>query len=181
MSKKQDDQKNEVVEEVVVDQAVGDDESSELEQLRQELDLLKTNFDGAQDQLKRAVADYHNLERRIAEGRSELGRWATSELIQKVLPVLDNLERTLNGLGEEERKSGWVKGVELSAKQLKQVLKDEGLEEIGADGQFDPALHEAVDIREGENEQILEVAEKGYNLNGKVLRPVKVVVGRKSN
>ena len=67
----------------------------------------------------------------------------------------------------------------MSLKQLHQVLQSEGLDEIGTDGQFDPTLHEAVDIRVGEDNKILEVIRKGYLLSGKVLRPAQVVVGKK--
>ena len=59
------------------------------------------------------------------------------------------------------------------------MLQSEGLDEIPADGVFDPALHEAVDTRVGDDNMILEVVRKGYNLNGKVLRPAQVVVGRR--
>ncbi len=129
------------------------------------------------NQLKRAVADYHNLEKRIQEGRSELSKWATKDLIERLLPVLDNLETALQGA---EPDSPWYKGVEMAAKQFKEVLKSEGVDEIEADGEFDPTLHEAVDTRDGESNMILEVAKKGYTLNGAVLRPAQVVVGRKS-
>lgn len=128
------------------------------------------------NQLKRAVADYHNLEKRIQEGRSELSKWATKDLIERLLPVLDNLETALSGA---ETDSPWYKGVEMAAKQFKEVLKGEGVDEIKADGEFDPTLHEAVDTRDGESNMILEVAQKGYTLNGAVLRPAQVVVGRK--
>ena len=134
-----------------------------------------------ESQLKRAVADYHNLERRISEGRSELSNWTNAELIKKLLPVLDHLEIALNGINEEEKQSGWVRGVELAVKEFKQALEQEGLGQIEADGQFDPNLHEAIDTREGENDMILEVVKTGYNLNGKVLRPAQVVVGRSTN
>lgn len=145
--------------------------NSDLKQLEEKLVSLE-------DQLKRAVADYQNLEKRVAEGRSELSTWATSNLVRKLLTVLDHLEKALAGASEQERSSGWYKGVEMTAAQFKTVLKEEGLEEIGADGEFDPSLHEAVDIKEGEDNKILEVAEKGYGLHGKILRPAKVVVGK---
>lgn len=149
-------------------------DSEELEQLKKDLDSLKA-------QLQRAVADYQNLEKRVAEGRSELSNWASGEVIKKILPVADNIEKALKGASEDDKKSGWFKGVELSLKQLQAVLKDEGLGEVEADGQFDPALHEAVDMRDGEDGKVLEVVEKGYRLGGKILRPAKVVVGRKEN
>lgn len=169
----------------------------DLEEARDEIDKVRTEQSMLDNQLKRAVADYQNLEKRVSEGRSELTNWATTELIKKLLVVLDHYEKAISGATEGERQSGWFKGVVLATQQLQQVLKDEGLEEIAADPstssgqgvQFDPTLHEAVDTREpssaqalagkGEN-SILEVVEKGYNLNGKVLRPAKVIVGRKS-
>ena len=139
---------------------------------------LEAKVEELESQLKRAVADYHNLERRITEGRSELNSWASGELIKKMLPVLDHLETALNGITEEEKQGGWARGVELAVKEFKQVFEQEGLDQIETDGQFDPNLHEAVDMREGENNMILEVTKKGYNLNGKVLRPAQVIVGR---
>ena len=157
---------------------------------KEEQNQLEQRVTDLESQLKRAVADYQNLEKRVAEGRSELTKWGTGELLVKLLPSIDHLEQALAGANEEDRKSGWFRGVELAVQQLENVLKEEGLEEIkidpgsstsGTGSQFDPALHEAVDIKEGEDNKILDVAERGYMLNGKVLKPAKVVVGRKDN
>ncbi len=134
-----------------------------------------------ENQLKRAVADYQNLEKRISEGRSELTNYVGAELVKKFLPVLDHLNQALAGVGETEKQSGWVRGVELAVKEFEQILSHEGLEQIETDGQFDPSLHEAVDIRDGDDNMILETTRRGYTLNGKVLRPAQVVVGRKAN
>jgi len=142
---------------------------------------LETKVADLDNQLKRAVADYRNLEQRISQGRSELTNFVGVELVKRLLPVLDHLEQALAGISEQERQSGWVKGVELAVKEFNQVLAQEGLDEIAADGVFNPSLHEAVDTREGEHDRILEVVRKGYNLNGKVLRPAQVVVGRSVN
>lgn len=146
--------------------------NTELEQLQDKVNELEA-------QLKRAVADYHNLEKRVSEGRSELTNFVGAELIRRLLPVLDHLDTALGGISEDEKQSGWVRGVELAVKEFKQVLESEGLEEIHAEGEFNPALHEAVDTKVGEDNKILEVVRKGYTLNGKVLRPAQVVVGRK--
>ncbi|MBU1032209.1 nucleotide exchange factor GrpE [Patescibacteria group bacterium] len=140
---------------------------------------LENKVNELEAQLKRAVADYHNLEKRVAEGRSELTKWGTGELLIKILPILDHLDKALSGANEQDQQSGWFQGVELTVKELKQVLESEGLGQIAAEGLFDPNLHEAVDIRGGEDNKILEVVRKGYTLNGKVLRPAQVVVGRK--
>ena len=150
---------------------------------------LETKVTELDNQLKRAVADYQNLEKRVSEGRSELTKWGTAELLTRILPVLDHLEQALGGMSDTDKQSGWAKGVELAVKELNQVLQSEGLGQIEADGQFDPNLHEALDTQEvppsldssGEpkDNMILKVVRKGYTLNGKVLRPAGVVVGRK--
>lgn len=134
-----------------------------------------------ENQLKRAVADYRNLESRISQGRSELTSFVGAELVKKLLPVLDHLEQALAGISEEEKQSGWVKGVELAVKEFKQILQAEGLEEIQVEGEFDPSLHEAVDTGEGESNKILKVVRKGFKLNGRVIRPAQVVVGRSAS
>jgi molecular chaperone GrpE len=165
---------------ILVDENLEDSGSEQTAESVSEENQLKEDFDNLQNQLRRAVADYQNLEKRVAEGRQEFANWANTELIKKLLQVLDYYEKALSGVSEEEKKtSGWVKGVELATQQFKNVLLQEGLDEIEVDGQFDPSLHEAVDTRDGKDGEILEVVEKGYNLNGKVLKPVKVVVGRK--
>ena len=79
------------------------------------------------NQLKRAVADYRNLEARVSQGRSELTNYVGAELIRKVLPALDHLEQALIGVTDTEKQSGWYKGVELAVRELNQVLKSEGL------------------------------------------------------
>ena len=161
---------------------------AEVQELQRELAEIKVEHEDIQNQLKRAVADYHNLEKRIEEGRSELTKYVGFELILKLLPVLDHLNQALSGVSEEEKQSGWVRGVELAVKEFEQVLSQEGLDEISVDpgsspgtgSVFDPSLHEAVDTQEGPDNMILEVVKKGYNMNGKVLRPAQVVVGRKN-
>ncbi len=164
-------------------------DSEDLGSLRQELDEVKDLAAQMELQLKRAVADYQNLEKRVVEGRQELAQWATSDLVKRLLPVVHSFDQVIKGAGEDEKKSSWFRGVELAYKQLQEILRSEGLEQIEADGQFDPALHEAVDIKlvsddEGsgkieESGKILKVVEKGYRLNGKVLQPAKVIVGKR--
>lgn len=131
-----------------------------------------------EDQLKRAVADYHNLEKRVHADSSAIASFLRGELVIKLLPVIDSLDQAVAGVEQSEADSGWLKGVLMSIKHLRQVLAEEGLVEISTDGKFDPNLHEAIDVRGGENDKILEVAQRGYTLSGKILRPAKVVVGK---
>ncbi|TSC87577.1 MAG: molecular chaperone GrpE [Microgenomates group bacterium Gr01-1014_7] len=158
---------------------MGKKQENKVEELEKKVSDLEKKVIDYDNQLKRAVADYQNLEKRISEGRSELTNFVGGELIKRMLPVLDHLEQALTGVSEQERQSGWAKGVELAVKEFTQVLQSEGLEEIVVSGEFNPALQEAVDTREGDDNIILEVVRKGYTLNGRVLRPTQVVVGRK--
>lgn len=143
----------------------------------QELEIKINELD---TQLKRAVADYHNLEKRIQEGRSELTKWVSGDLIIRILPTLDHLEQALNGANEAEKDSGWYKGVELAVKEFKKVLEEEGLKvtSIQINDEYDPSVAEAVETRDGENNKVLEIVQNGYNINGKIIRPAKVVVGK---
>lgn len=145
---------------------------------QEETKKLQEELAKMEDQLKRAVADYRNLERRIQEDALSIAQYSKAQLVGKILPVLDSLDQAVAGAGNSEANSGWLKGVLMSIKQLRQVLSEEGLVEIGASGKFNPELHEAVDVREGEDGIILEVLQRGYTLNEKVIRPARVVVGK---
>ncbi len=173
------DKKKQKLEEKVEEQ-IEETEEKELDETGQKINELESRISDLDSQLKRAVADYRNLEQRIKENRVNLGQWATAELLNKLLVVSDYLQQATTGVSEEEKSSSWFKGVEMAVRQFNDVLRSEGLEEIKAEGEFDPSLHEAVDTAEGENNIILKVTRKGYTLHGKVLRPANVVVGRKS-
>ncbi len=153
--------------------------SKKQEELK-EIEELTTRVQGLEDQLKRAVADYHNLEKRVRDDSLVIANYSKNQLVLKLLPILDSLDQAVKGAAESEAESGWLKGVLMSIKALRQVLSEEGLAEIEAEGEFNPEEHEAVDIREGEDNKILEIVERGYYLNGKVLRPAKVVVGKQN-
>mgnify|MGYP003395389464 CR=1 FL=1 len=95
-------------------------------------------------------------------------------MIEKFLPVLDNLLSAQKHINDE--------GLEIVIKQFQDILSSEGVEEIEAEGQeFNPLLHEATDVTEGENDnKVVKVVRKGYKLNDKVLRPAQVTVERKT-
>ena len=126
-----------------------------------------------ENQLKRALADYQNLERRVSEERSLLSQLTSALVIEKILPVLDNLKSAQIHLKDE--------GLALVIKQFEDVLNSEGVEEIQAEGtQFDPNLHEAAEVVGGENDNVVvKVLANGYKINDRVIRPAKVVVSKK--
>lgn len=159
-----------------------------LEQDQREVEQLATKISSLEDQLKRAVADYRNLEKRVQDDSVAYASYLRSQLLLKLLPVLDHLDQALSGVKQAGpslsnppsggEPNGWLKGVEMAVKQFKQVLADEGLIEIPTSGKFDPAAHEAVDTESGEENKILKIIAPGYTLNGRVVRPAKVVVGK---
>jgi molecular chaperone GrpE len=126
-----------------------------------------------EERLKRTLADYQNLERRIGEERKLLSRLSSAFLIEKFLPVLENLENAQKHLNDQ--------GLELVIKQFKEVLASEGVEEIEAEGKdFDPIYHEAIEAEPGEvDNKITKVLTKGYKIEDKVIKPSRVVVTKK--
>ena len=120
---------------------------------------------------KRAVADYRNLERRIEQGKAEMVKFANASLLDKLLAVLDDLERAEAHLKD--------KGLTMAVNQFRQVLKTEEVEEIKALNEaFEPESMDCAEICQGPENVVVEVCQKGYRLAGKVLRPAKVRVGK---
>jgi molecular chaperone GrpE len=125
---------------------------------------------------KRTKADFENYRKRVAREAAEAERRGRAELAKELVPVLDNLERALAAANPEE--GHLAHGVQLVRDELVAVLTRSGVETYEPAGEeFDPDWHEAVLTRPGEAGRVLEVLEKGYRLNGQVLRPARVVVG----
>jgi molecular chaperone GrpE len=139
----------------------------------QNLTKLKT----LEDNWKRALADYKNLERRIETEKQSFAKLASANLIARLLPSLDILELAASHSQDM--------GIQLAAKQFHQALKDEGLEIIDPqpEASFDHHLHECaetVDIMDGKVENtISELVLKGYKIGDYVLRPARVKVYKK--
>jgi molecular chaperone GrpE len=136
-----------------------------------------TEFANLENQLKRALADYQNLEKRIAEEKVNWIKLATKDFILKILPTLDHLETALKGARDNGENSSWLSGTELAVGEFRKVLQEEGLEPIQCES-FDPNVHEAVGVQEGPDGKIFDVMQMGYTLNGKLIRPAKVIVGK---
>lgn len=138
-------------------------EIREIKKLRKRVEELEENW-------KRALADYQNLEKRIISEKQDFAKWANAGLIDKLLAVLDTLEKAVEQIKD--------KGLKLVLDQFKTVLESEGLTEIKTLGEkFNPETMDAVEMVEGERNKVIEVVLKGYKLNDKVLRPAKVKVG----
>ncbi|NMB91743.1 nucleotide exchange factor GrpE [candidate division WWE3 bacterium] len=150
---------------------VKDKKIEELEKCQKHIKHLEGKVKDLENNWKRALADYKNLEKRVLEDKEQLAFYIKKQTIEDILPFLDNLEK----IGEHIKD----KGLELTLKDFKQTLSFMGVEEIKALGKdFNSNEMEAVETGEGEKDKVLKVLSNGYLLNGKLLRPAKVVVGK---
>lgn len=125
----------------------------------------------------RLMADFQNYKKRVEKEKKDLYSYANEKIIIELLSVLDNFERALE---QETEGDGFKEGMEMIFKQLGDVLEKSGLAEIAALGEdFDPNFHNAVmteETKEYESGKVSGVMQKGYTLNGKVIRPSMVKV-----
>ncbi len=144
--------------------------------LAAELEATQKERDEYLDALRRLKAEFENARKRQERERARILETASENLVLGLLPVLDNLDRALEAEGDIRE------GVRATRDQLADVLGKEGLLPVASDGQhFDPNVHEAVmgqPSEEHEEGTILQTFERGYLLNGKPIRPAKVVVAR---
>lgn len=160
-------------------QPANEETSAALAALEAKLAEAETALAAAEEKHLRALADLQNLRRRATEERVELLRNGGEDVIRKLLPVLDNFERAAKTLPAELRDNAWVKGILTVEKSFFEMLGTLGLSEIAeTGGKLDPLLHEPLVVDPaGAKDTVLEILEKGYMLNGKVLRAAKVKAG----
>ena len=137
----------------------------------------KQDYEELEDRYKRILAEFENFKKRSGKERESLYNSILSDIIEVILPIVDNLE---NAAKVETKDEEYKKGVELVLKQFKDVLTSKGVQEIKAVGEtFDPELHEAVSSIQDENLGEKEIAQeyrKGYKIGTKVIRHSMVVV-----
>ncbi len=127
---------------------------------------------------QRAQADFINYKRRAEQERLEFNSYANANLVLGILPVLDDMERAIKAIPEEFYSHDWVEGVKLVERKFKTTLEGLGVKPILALGMaFDPKLHEAIRHEKGKEGMVIAEYQKGYTLNGKLLRPARVAVG----
>ncbi len=134
------------------------------------------------EKLQRVSADYANFQKRVPRQIADTLAYEKELIIKRFLPVLDNFEHTLANTVSAENLEAFVKGVRIIYDQMLDVLKSFGVEQIEAAGRnFNPAMHEAMMQRtepDREADIVLEEFQKGYKLNGRMIRPSKVVVNK---
>ncbi len=155
-------------------------EAMEPEQLQDKISELEQEKDELNKRLLRLQADFDNYRKRSRAEKDEMVEYATFDLVRRLLPVIDNLDRAC--VAAEGSPEGLIDGVSMITRQLKELLEKEGMECIDCKGKpFDPQRHEAV-LREESGEHspntVVDELQKGYMMKTRVLRPsmVKVAV-----
>lgn len=145
--------------------------------------LLKEELGKEKDKFLRLFAEFENYKKRTSKERLELFKTASQDVIQSMLPVLDDFDRALKEI-EKSEDTAVIEGVELIHNKLKETLKNKGLSEVevSAGDVFNADDHEAITQIPAPNDdlkgKIVDVIEKGYKLGDKVIRFPKVVTGQ---
>ncbi len=144
------------------------------------LENSRTEKEELYQKVLRAAADFENFRKRSLREKDELRKYAVSSLIEDLLPALDNLDLGLMAADNDTNASAVAEGFRMVAIQLKSILEQNGVEEVNPVGEdFDPNFHECVSHQpseELEEDKVITVARKGYNLNGRILRAANVIV-----
>lgn len=144
---------------------------TELEVEREKADTYYKNW-------QRTAADFINFKRRVEQERGEMARLTNAAFVINMLPVYDDLDRAVASVDSTMAGLNWVQGVVNIHHKFNRLLEAMGVAEIVAENEsFDPARHEAVGRQPGEEGKVLHVVQKGYELQGKVIRPAMVIVG----
>jgi molecular chaperone GrpE len=151
----------------------------EATKLQKQIEDLRKEKDDIFAKLQRVAADYDNYQKRSAKQITDSVAYEKDKIIKVLLPVLDDFERAIM---HAENVDSVVEGVKLVYEHLKGVLRSQGVEQIETAGQhFDPSVHEAIAQQSDESKEdgmILEELQKGYKLNGRVIRASRVVVNK---
>lgn len=154
----------------------------QVEALQTESDQAKEELAGLKDQLLRKVAEFDNYKRRTEKEFIENIQSASKDLIEELLPVIDDLNRSVEHAVKEDEKGPLFDGIQLVLKNMMHILNKKGLSAITAVGEeFNPDEHNAllqVDSEEHESGVVVEEHQKGYKLNDKVIRHSQVLVAK---
>ena len=156
-------------------------EAAEAQELRARVEQLQAEAEDAANRHLRLAADFENFKKRSRQEQMDAIQYGSRELVDRLLPVLDDFHRVLEH-APEGTDPNWLKGVELATAKLEEVLAQQGVTPIDALGQrFDPAVHEAIGSEESADQPedtVVTELRRGYRLHERVLRPALVRVAR---
>lgn len=151
------------------------------EDLQEKCALMQQELKGAKDQVLRAAAQVKNAERRATEEVRSSLLFGLSKFIDSLIPVVDSLEQALI-LAEKEQQTSMVEGLQLTLKLFLDALQKQGVVQLNPEGEiFNPQEHEAMSMQSSAAaapNAVLMVFQKGYTLNGRVIRPARVIVNK---
>jgi len=157
-------------------------QAAEAEKREAAIEELQTEKNELLGQLQRVSADYANFQKRVPKQIADSVGYQKERVIRSLLPVLDNLEHTLQNAASAENVEVLIEGIKIIYDQMLDILKSHEVEQILAAGEsFDPSKHEAMMCRsepDREENIVLEEFQKGYMLSGRAIRPSKVIVNK---
>lgn len=155
-----------------------EEEDKKQQQVQSDEGSKDAKIEELQEQLARCLADLQNYKRRSEEEKANFVKWANAEMLKNILPVLDNLDRSVTHLPEELKGNEWTKGMLQIHEDLMKTFEKLGIKKITTIGEkLNPNLHEAMLTGPGEKDMIVEEFEPGYTINEEVLKVAKVKVG----
>ena len=143
------------------------------------LDQKQNEIADLNNKLTRLQADFQNFKKRSDREKEQSVNYGIEKVVKDLLPILDNFQRAVKTC--ENTESSFFQGIEMIQMQLLELLSSNSILEIAAAGEkFDPNQHHAVSVLESElgSETVVEVLQKGYKLNDKVIRPAMVIVSK---
>lgn len=167
-----------------LEQAMNEDENiARIAQLEAALEVANGTIEGQKDAVLRARADMENARRRAEQEVDKARKFALERFAGELLPVLDNLERAIQVADvENDAIKPIVEGVDLTLKSFISIVEKFGMEIVNPEGEtFNPELHQAMSMQETTEfapNSVMAVMQKGYTLNGRLLRPAMVMVSR---
>ncbi|MFA0324954.1 nucleotide exchange factor GrpE [Vibrio splendidus] len=173
----------EKVEEAELNEDAADEQESKIAQLEAALLSSESKVKEQKDSVLRAKAEVENMRRRTEQEVDKARKYALNKFAEGLLPVIDNLERAVQAAdAENEAVKPILEGVELTHKTFVDTVAKFGLTEINPEGEaFNPEFHQAMSIQESpdhESNTVMFVMQKGYELNGRVIRPAMVMVAK---
>jgi molecular chaperone GrpE len=165
-----------------IDQPVAEPEAPAVAELQEQLAQAQAQAAEYLDQARRATADLSNGRKRMQREMDDVRASASERVLERLLPVVDDVERAFANVPADQVDSDWVNGFRMIQRKLWSLLETEGVTTVPAAGlPFDPAIHYAITHEEAEgfeDGQIIAEVAPGYRLNDKVLRPAMVRVAK---
>ena len=157
-------------------------ETADPDSLQSELEALKKQVEESLDKAIRAQAELDNVRKRSVRDVENAHKYALDKFDNELLPVIDSMELGMNAAESEEEQNSLKEGMDLTLKMFRDVLEKFGVEEVDPEGEkFDPEKHQAVSMQElegAESGTVATVLQKGYALNGRLIRPAMVIVAK---